>query len=351
MRDCAVRDFALASSALNHGIGLLWQGADPRANISIKLETDRAQYELLLGFSSGQIEPYAGEVLYSKEENVLLMDRKIGSDKANYYNESEESPLVNLVQPEALALTRYRYVKEEAPPAAAEVDRLLRTMHFSRCRDADLPHLKLHGSASDYHTTLQNRCRNLWSVLRNLHGKQALDERYETIISFMRKSVPAFKDLVFEQTGPNSVYANSSEEGRRDLIPAFGVADGQIQMLILLTELFSEVKANESLILFDEPETSLHPYALSIFAQAVKHATEEWNRQVFIATHSPVLISQFEPEDILAAELDASGQTVVTRVSEMDEVKDLLEDYAAGSLYMAEVIAPQSRLRAKEGGE
>ena len=100
VRDCAVRDFALASSALNHGIGLLWQGADPRANISIKLETDRAQYELLLGFSSGRIEPYAGEVLYSKEENVLLMDRKIGSDKANYYNESEESPLVNLVQPE-----------------------------------------------------------------------------------------------------------------------------------------------------------------------------------------------------------------------------------------------------------
>ena len=79
-----------------------------------------------------------------------------------------------------------------------------------------------------------------------------------------------------------------------------------------------------------------------MFAEAVKHATKEWNKQVFIATHSPVLISQFEPEDILATRLDESGQTVLTRVSEMEDIRDLLEEYAVGSLYMAEAIAPQS---------
>jgi hypothetical protein len=31
------------------------------------------------------------------------------------------------------------------------------------------------------------------------------------------------------------------------------------------------------------------------------------------------------------------------RVSEMEEIKDLLEEYAVGSLYMAEMIAPQSK--------
>ncbi len=34
----------------------------------------------------------------------------------------------------------------------------------------------------------------------------------------------------------------------------------------------------------------------------------------------------------MAAELDESGQTVLTRVSEMDEIQDLLEDYDTGSL-------------------
>jgi predicted ATPase len=114
-------------------------------------------------------------------------------------------------------------------------------------------------------------------------------------------------------------------------------------MLMHLTALFAEGRDRESLILFDEPEISLHPHALAVFARATKLAVEEWNKQVFIATHSPVLISQFEPENILAAEISKSGQTTMKRVSEMAEIKDLLAEYAAGSLYMAELIAPQSK--------
>ena len=116
-------------------------------------------------------------------------------------------------------------------------------------------------------------------------------------------------------------------------------------MLILLTALFSEGKERSSLILFDEPEMSLHPYALAILAEAIRLATQEWNKQLFIATHSPVLISQFEPENILATEIGEFGQTVIRRVSEIEEIQDLLKEYAAGSLYMAEMIAPQSRIK------
>ena len=111
---------------------------------------------------------------------------------------------------------------------------------------------------------------------------------------------PNFKDIVFDSAGPNGVYASSVEKSCQVPIPALGVSDGQLQMLIHLTALFSEGKGRDSLIVFDEPETSLHPYAISVFAEAVKLATKEWNKQVFIATHSPVLISQFAPEDLLA---------------------------------------------------
>lgn len=352
VRDCLVRDVAEASSVRSYGIGALWQGADEGAHISIKLETNLAEYELLLGFSSGRIEPYAGEILEPKDGSKRLISRDIGSKTAWLYRTVDGLlDRVDLREPEKLALAKYPDILRNTPPAVSQLDKLIRFVHFSKSRDAELPHLKELGSESNHHTKLQNRCRNLWSVLRNLHGKQAIDERYKTIISFMRKSFPLFKDLVFEQTGPNSVYASFAEKGRRDLITAYGASDGQIQLLILLTALFSEVKENESLILFDEPETSLHPYALSVFAEAVELATDKWNKQVFIATHSPVLISQFEPEDIWAATLDESEQTVLTRVSEMEGIKDLLEDYAVGSLYMAEVIAPQSRLRSKESGE
>ena len=85
-----------------------------------------------------------------------------------------------------------------------------------------------------------------------------------------------------------------------------------------------------------------------VFARAVKLAAEQWNKQVFVATHSPVLISQFEPRDILVAGVE-DGRARFDRLSEIDEMRDLLEDYAAGSLYMSEVIAGQRPQGLKKG--
>jgi hypothetical protein len=80
---------------------------------------------------------------------------------------------------------------------------------------------------------------------------------------------------------------------------------------------------------------------LAVLAQAVKLAAESWDKQIFIATHSPVLLSQFDAQHVLVVEVEDRGSTVLRRLSEIEEVQDLLEDYSTGSLYMAEMIGPQ----------
>lgn len=342
VRDCAIRGVDLASSERDHGIGLLWDAADEGENISIKIVTPSGEYEVSFGYSSGRIEPFAGEKLFSAHDNKLIV-RIIGSDKAQVYlTDQQELEFLTLREPEKLALSRY-VAFENSEPAASNIDNLLRVVRNYNSRSASLFKIKRFGSESDSGDRLQDRCENLWSVLRNLHDKRVIDERYDTIISFMQESFPAFDNLFFEQTGRYTVYGNFLEKGRRKPIRSSGVSDGHLQMLINLTALFSEGQNRYSLILFDEPEISLHPWALAVFAKAVKLATEKWNKQVFIATHSPVLISQFEPENILTAELDKEGKTVLKRISEIEGIQDLLEDYATGSLYMAEMIAPQSK--------
>ncbi len=348
--DCAVRDVAEAVRTRHNGFAMLRQGVNASEGISIILETNFAQYELRLGFSRGQMEQRAGEVLYSKEQQVPLITRDIGNDEAKFRYYEITPGLTRLTFPEKLALIQYMQGSGLIPEEALDLRDLLNSFHFYHSHYIDLSGLKQRGSESGIDISLREGCGNLWSVLRNIRDKSAIDSRYETIIRFMRKSFPNFKDLVFEPTGPNAIYASFVEKGSQDPIPVLGVSEGQLQMLIHLTALFSKEKAHESLIVFDEPETSLHPYAISVFAEAIQHATTEWYRQVFIATHSPVLISQFDPEDLLATGLDESGQTILTRVSEIEDVKDLLEDYAAGSLYMAEAIAPQSKPYAQEEG-
>ena len=63
VRDCAIRSTELASANRDHGIGLLFDGADESDSIHLKLATDRVEYELTLSLSVGRIEPFAGERL------------------------------------------------------------------------------------------------------------------------------------------------------------------------------------------------------------------------------------------------------------------------------------------------
>lgn len=348
IRDCAIRGVDSASSFRDHGIGILWDGASETDNILIEIEDESTKYEVSFGLSSGRIEAFAGERLVNKVNNQLLINRTIGSDKATFYQfMGEDETTITLREPEKLALTSY-VAFGKGDGAASELDKLLRDARSYHLRGASLFNLRRAGSESEPGDRLQDRCENLWSVLRNLHDRQVIDDRYDKIMKFMRESFPAFDGLYFEQTGRNTVYANFLDKRRRKPIQASGVSDGYIQMLINLTALFSEKPNGYSLILLDEPDISLHPWALAVFSKAVKLATEKLNKQVFIATHSPVLISQFEPQNIWATELDKNGQTVMKRVSEITDIQDLLEEYATGSLYMAEMIAPQSKSDAEE---
>lgn len=348
VRDCAIRSVDTASSTRSHGIGILYDKAGDDDQISVTLFTDKVEYELRFGLSSGRIEPYAGERLYSVRRNVSLLDRKVGSDKAQFYHiNMQESVLVPLREPEKLSLTRYLSF-DEAVDEVSQLDRLLHRVHFYHSRSFLLHRIRQQGSEVSHETWLRERGENLWSVLRNLHDRRSIDNRFNTITEFMTRTFPGFSDLLIEQTGPAAVYGSFLERGREQPILASGVSDGHLQMLLLLTSLFSEGQSQESVIILDEPEISLHPWALAVLAEAVMAATNEWGKQVFIATHSPVLISQFSPENILAAEMK-DGRTQLYRLSEMDGIQDLLEQYAAGTLYMADIIAPQGPAAYNQG--
>lgn len=338
LRDCAINGVDVASARRSHGIGLLWDGADDREPIVITVDVPGLEYELRCSLTSGRIDPYVGEVLCTPE-GLRLLDRSAGSDRARFQAPGAEPVIVSLREPNKLALERYLDQAEASGPLGS-LDRLLRVTQWHHSRSFRWWQLKGRGSAAGSSVRLQEDGGNLWSVLQNLHGKRSVDTRYDMILGYMREGFPGFKDLVFETTGQSSVYCSMVDARRRVPVAASGMSDGHLQMLVLLTALFAE-GSRERLLLLDEPEISLHPWPISVLARAVSQASGELGIQVMIATHSPVLLSQFEPEQILAASL-VDGRTQLQRVSEMKELADLLEEYAIGSLYMSETVAPQS---------
>lgn len=343
VRDCAIRSVELASSDRDHGIGLLFDGADEGESIRLKLATDRIEYELTLSLSAGRIEQYAGERLFSLDRQKVLFERRTGTQKADFFHiRMDQNASFDLREPDKLSLGRYLDYEQDCDEAT-ELDRILHFVHFYASHSFNRYGLKKHGSSTGYETWVKDRGDNLWSVLRNLEGRRLLDDRYSTIMEYMAEAFPNFDGLIIDSSGPSTLYASFLEKGRREPIRASGISDGYLQLLILLTALFSEGRDRYSLMLIDEPETSLHPWALAVLAKAIRQATEEWGKQVSLATHSPVLMSQFDAIQTLTVEQE-DGRTRITRLSEVEGVQNLLEEYASGALYMSETIAAQSRL-------
>jgi predicted ATPase len=340
VRDCAIRGFDTASSARSHGIGLLWDGATEDGHLSVALESDQARFTIDCAFAAGRIQPSPAESLVTSDGTILLR-RDAGSDSARFRHQpAGELGSVTLPEPDKLSLSVYVALVKNVE-AATQLDRSLRRLHFHHCRLFDFYRLKRFGSEAGHETWLFPRGENLFSVLRNLQGRQAADARYATILRFMRDGFPDVRDLVLDATGPNSVYGSFVERGRRNPVHASGAADGYLQLLLVLTALFAEPPGRESIVLLDEPETSLHPWALAVLARAVKlAAADDWGRQVFIATHSPVLMSQFEAEYVVEV-TQHDGASRVRRLSEIADVQDLLERYDVGSLYMAQEVGAQ----------
>jgi predicted ATPase len=342
VRDCVERSVEFASAKRGLGLGLLNDGAAPSEPIRLKLATDQVEYELTLGLSSGRIDPLPGERLYSLDLAKDLIERAPGTARVRLYDIADDrfNP-TDLREPERLSLARFLDQNFNARDIL-DLKAILSSGRLYHSRSLKFGDLKRLGSAAGIESHVLDHGENLWSVLRVLEGRRLLDDRYATIMRYMAEAFPTFKGLVIDQVAPTVLYGSFLEKDKQKPILASGISDGHLQFLILLTVLFVD-EPRSSLVMVDEPENSLHPWVLAVLAKAIREATTSWGRQVILATHSPALINEFDPDEQLAVETQ-DGRTQITRVNEIEDVRRLLEDYSTGSLYMAEAIAPQSRL-------
>jgi len=115
---------------------------------------------------------------------------------------------------------------------------------------------------------------------------------------------------------------------------AYQLSDGTLRFIALATLLMQPYPP--AVIIIDEPELGLHPFAINILASMVQVASNQ--SQIIIATQSPGLISNFKPEDIVVIDKSTEqNQTIFNRLNEND-LKDWLNDFTLGDLWERNVL-------------
>jgi predicted ATPase len=118
-------------------------------------------------------------------------------------------------------------------------------------------------------------------------------------------------------------------KGSEAYFDAASLSDGTLRFIALATLFLQPRELRPSVILVDEPELGLHPYAITMLGSLIKQSSV--HSQVIVATQSPLLLDQFAPEDVLVAER-VNGSTQLTRL-EPTKYASWLEDYSLGQLW------------------
>lgn len=84
------------------------------------------------------------------------------------------------------------------------------------------------------------------------------------------------------------------------------LSSGQNILLNIITEIIKNIRY-DSLIIYDEPETHLHPNAISQLTNTLYTLTEEFESFCLIATHSPLVVQEMLAKNIYILEKEQNN--------------------------------------------
>jgi predicted ATPase len=159
---------------------------------------------------------------------------------------------------------------------------------------------------------------------------------YQRIISTIRLVAPFFDDFVLEPEGPNQkdVLLNWRDKGSDDVFGPHQLSDGTLRAICLISLLMQPEDQLPGLIVVDEPELGLHPYALNVLASLFKKASH--HTQVLISTQSTSLLDNFDPEDVVV--VNREGRESYFARPDVGKLQEWLEEYSLGEVWEKNVI-------------
>jgi predicted ATPase len=173
---------------------------------------------------------------------------------------------------------------------------------------------------------------NLPAYLYWLQEKHPTQFRH--IEEHLQLVAPFFDRFVLEPSklNANKIKLEWRQKGSDAYFDSYALSDGTLRFICLATLLLQP--APPDLILLDEPELGLHPFAIRILAEMLQAASARV--QVLLATQSVTLLNNFAPQDVLVATNDGL-QTTFDRV-EGQKLKNWLDQFSLGELWEKNVL-------------
>ncbi|MEW6379598.1 MAG: ATP-binding protein [bacterium] len=171
---------------------------------------------------------------------------------------------------------------------------------------------------------------NLPWVIENL--KKTSPERFKEWIGHVRTALPDLEDIrTVERPDDKHRYLKICYSGNLE-VPSWMVSDGTLRLLALTLPAY--LPDFSGIYLIEEPENGIHPRAIETMFQSLSSVYEA---QILLATHSPVILSMAEPDQILCFSKTESGAVDIVRGKEHPNLRDWKGETNLGIIFAAGV--------------
>lgn len=183
----------------------------------------------------------------------------------------------------------------------------------------------------DQTDSLRSDASNLAAFLRSIRTSNA----YSLIVKTIQRVAPYFVDFVLEPQRENDKYImlRWTHAGSDDIFDAADFSDGTLRFICLTTLLLQPNPPK--VVVLDEPELGLHPFALTILAGIMRSISIR--TQIVTATQSVTFANQFAHEDFIVVERLDEASTM-RRLTRADVEPWLGQDYGVGDLWEKNII-------------
>ncbi len=191
--------------------------------------------------------------------------------------------------------------------------------------------IKQPASSTDY-SYLREDGSNITAFMYKL--QEASPQSFKMIERVVQSVAPFFDRFILKPDEINNqqIFLRWLEKGSDKMFAAHNLSDGTLRFICLATLLLQPELPE--IIIIDEPELGLHPFAISKLAGLLRIASHK--SQVIVSTQSVNLVNEFSADDIIVVDRK-DNQSVFTRQSE-ENLTDWLENYSLGELWEKNVI-------------
>jgi hypothetical protein len=152
-------------------------------------------------------------------------------------------------------------------------------------------------------------------------------------VDHVRTAIPDLKTIktVERQEDRHRYLVLELENGLR--VPSWLISDGTLRLLALT--LLAYLPDTAGIFLIEEPENGIHPRAVETVFQSLSSV---YDAQVLLATHSPVVLSLAQPDQVLCFARTPDGATDIVRGSEHPRLREWRGETDLGTLFASGVL-------------